>query len=264
MLAEAYDFRDESEALYKLIKPLLEEDYDRVTLFRDWTINDVLQHLHYFNYVADLTLSDENAFMQTYNELKAHQEKSGSLVEATDKMLNGLKGIDLRDAWHDYYHEMADRFYAADPKQRLKWVGPSMSARSSISARLMETWSHAQEIYDLLGVERQNEDRIKSIVVMGINTFGWTFKNRGEAIPDKTPHVRLTAPSGALWTWNEDNSTDLIEGDAAEFCQVVTQTRNISDTSLKVTGDIATRWMAVAQCFAGPARMPPAPGTRHA
>lgn len=264
MLAEAYDFRDESEALYDLIKPLSEADYDRVTLFRDWTINDVLQHLHYFNYVADLTLSDEDAFVQTYTELKAFQEKSGSLVDATDKMLKGLKGIALRDAWHDYYHEMADRFHAADPKQRLKWVGPSMSARSSISARLMETWSHAQEVYDLLGADRQNADRIKSIVVMGINTFGWTFKNREETIPDDVPHIRLTAPSGAIWQWNEGNASDLIEGDAAEFCQVVTQTRNIADTTLNVTGDIATRWMAVAQCFAGPARTPPAAGTRHA
>ena len=190
MLKEAYDFRDESEALYRLIEPLEEADYDRVTLFRDWTINDVMQHLHFFNYVADLTLSDDEEFKQVYGKLKGIQEKSGSLVEATDEMLDGLKGIALRDAWRDYYLEMADRFYAADPKQRLLWVGPSMSARSSISARLMETWSHAQEIYDLLGVERENRDLIKSIAVMGMNTFGWTFINRKEDVPEPVPHVR--------------------------------------------------------------------------
>ena len=263
MLKEAYDFRDVSEALYELITPLGEKDYDRATLFRDWTVNDVMQHLHFFNYVADLTLSDEEEFKRVYGKLKGLQEKSGSLVVATDEMLNGLKGIKLRDAWRDYYIGMADRFYAADPKQRLQWVGPSMSARSSISARLMETWSHAQEIYDLLGVERVERDNIKSIAVMGMNTFGWTFKNREEEIPESVPHVRLIAPSGAIWEWNADNADDMIEGDAAEFCQVVTQTRNISDTNLRVEGDIATRWMSVAQCFAGPARTPPAPGTRH-
>ncbi len=264
MLKEAYDFRDESEALYQLIEPLGDADYDRVTLFRDWTVNDVIQHLHFFNYVADLTLSDEPEFRRVYGELKAIQEKTGSLVASTDQMLNGLKGVALRDAWREYYVAMAARFYAADPKQRLQWVGPSMSARSSISARLMETWSHAQEIYDLLGVERVNRDLIKSIAVMGMNTFGWTFINRKEDVPEPVPHVRLTAPSGAIWEWNPENATDRIEGDAAEFCQVVTQTRNVADTNLKVTGDIATRWMSVAQCFAGPARNPPAPGTRHA
>lgn len=264
MLKEAYDFRDESEALFNLIKPLSDKDYDRVTLFRDWTINDVLQHLHFFNYVADLTLTDEAGFVQEYKALNELRETSGSLVDATDKRLNGLRGTALRDAWHDYYLEMADRFYAADPKLRLKWVGPSMSARSSISARLMETWSHAQEIYDLLGVERKNDDRIKSIVIMGMNTFGWTFKNRGENIPDNVPHVKLVAPSGDIWEWNSENNSDAIEGQADEFCQVVAQTRNIDDTKLKVTGNVAKSWMAVAQCFAGPPRTPPAPGTRHA
>ena len=264
MLIEAYDFRDESDALYDLVAPLADADYDRVTLFRDWTINDVLQHLHFFNYVADLTLIDEAKFHRVYDELNAAREKSGSVVQATDELLGGLKGVALRDAWHSFLHEMADRFYAADPKQRLKWVGPSMSARSSISARLMETWSHAQEIYDLLGVKRINHDRIKSIAVMGMNTFGWTFINRKEEVPGPAPHVKLTAPSGEIWEWNPDNTTDVIEGEAAEFCQVVTQTRNIADTKLLVTGDIANRWMAVAQCFAGPARNPPAPGTRHA
>ena len=264
MLKEAYDFRDESEALYKLIEPLGDADYDRVTLFRDWTINDVMQHLHFFNYVADLTLTDEGAFKQVYAELKANQEKNGSLVKSTNEMLNGLKGVALRDAWREYYLGLADRFYAADPKQRLQWVGPSMSARSSISARLMETWSHAQEIYDLLGVERENRDLIKSIAVMGMNTFGWTFINRKEEVPEPAPYVRLTAPSGDIWEWNAENGADKIEGAAEDFCQVVTQTRNVDDTNLKVTGDIATRWMAVAQCFAGPARNPPAAGTRHA
>ena len=54
-------------------------------------------------------------------------------------------------------------------------MGPDMSARSSISARHMETWAHAQELYDTLGVDRINEDRIKNIVVIGNNTFKYCF-----------------------------------------------------------------------------------------
>ena len=57
--------------------------------------------------------------------------------------------------------------------------------------------------------------------------------------------------------------TNRIEGQASEFCQVVTQVRNIADTSLRVTGDPATRWMAIAQCFAGPPVDPPAKGVRR-
>ena len=58
---------------------------------------------------------------------------------------------------------------------------------------------------------------------------------------------------------SEDN---LIEGNAEDFCQVVTQVRNIADVNLKLTGKIANEWMSIAQCFAGPPEQPPKPGLR--
>jgi uncharacterized protein (TIGR03084 family) len=157
---------------------------------------------------------------------------------------------------------MAGRFADADPKKRVKWVGPDMSVLSSITARLMETWAHSQAIYDLLGKERSDKDRIKNVAVIGINTFGWTFANRGLLVPADRPYVRLGASSGATWEWGQPSEDNFIEGSAVEFCQVVTQVRNIADTKLHVIGETATSWLAIAQCFAGPPENPPLPGTR--
>jgi len=126
----------------------------------------------------------------------------------------------------------------------------------------METWAHGQEVYDVLGKVRRNADRIRNIVVLGNNTYGWTFKVRGQEPPVPRPHLKLTAPSGEIWTYNDPSAEEVIEGLAEEFCQVVTQTRNIADTRLKVTGANAKNWMSKAQCFAGAAEPPPPPGTR--
>ena len=71
------------------------------------------------------------------------------------------------------------------------------------------------------------------------------------------------SPSGATWEWHDPSSTERVEGSAVEFCRVVTQTRNVADTSLQVSGPVAQEWMALAQCFAGPPQPPPAPGTRR-
>ena len=262
MLEQAKDFGDESEALYELISPLSESALDEPTQFKNWTPNDVLQHLHFFNVMADLSLNDEKTFEKRYAILREKRERMGSLVRATDEMLDGLKGHALRDAWRDFYRDMANRWVGADPKQRVKWAGPSMSVRSSISARLMETWAHAQAIYDQRGVERVNGDRIKSIVVLGVNTYEWTFRNRGEEPPGERPYLRLTAPSGSVWEWGAPSTENRIEGSAAEFCQVVTQVRNIGDANLHLTGPAANAWLAKAQCFAGQPQDPPAPGTR--
>lgn len=256
-MQEASDFLDESRALYALLSDRPDDAFEQVTQFKGWTINDVLRHLHYWNWMAALQIDDE-AMLET--ELAG--VGTAGMRPQEKAHAGGAEGRALLQAWWDQARKTADVFSAADPKTRLKWAGPSMSARSSITARLMETWAHGQEIYDVLGVERVEGDRIRNIVVLGVNTFGWTYKVRSLEPPGALPLIRLTAPSGAEWTYGEDDGQNRIEGLAAEFCQVVTQTRNVKDTGLKVTGPVATDWMSRAQCFAGGRNDPPAPGSR--
>ena len=261
MLQQALDFREESEAVFALLDGLDDQDWGRKTQFKEWTLNDIIAHLHMGNYAADLSLQDTNAFLDLVKEFAAGSQQYGRLA-FTQVWLNGLRDRTLLHHWRDFSLEMTERFAVADPKKRVQWFGPDMSVRSSITARLMETWAHSQAIYDLLGQTRANTDRIKNVVVMGVNTFGWTFTNRNLTVPPDIPSLRLSAPSGEIWEWNQPDQENRIEGSAVEFCQVVTQVRNIADTSLRVNGDTATRWMAIAQCFAGPPEEPPAPGSR--
>jgi len=257
------DFIEECETLNAVLEPLAEADFDRVTLFKDWTINHVLQHLHYFNVMADYSAFEPARFAAAYAEFtERRQQLGGSMVRVTDELLDGLRGQALRRAWRERYLDMRPRWSDADPKRRVKWAGPDMSVRSSITARQMETWAHGQEIFDVLGIERAEADRVRNICHIGVSTYGWTFANRGEEVPEPAPFIRLSAPSGAVWEWGEPSATERVEGSAVQFAQVVAQTRSIADTALQVTGPNATRWMAIAQCFAGPPNEPPAPGTR--
>jgi uncharacterized protein (TIGR03084 family) len=261
MIEQAQDFYAESEALYALLKPLSETGWTWPTQFKGWTANDIIAHLHWGNYAADLALRDTTGFAEFARQLMTARGEGRAAMSLAQAGL-ASSGRALRDKWREYYGPMAARFAVADPRQRVPWFGPDMSVRSSITARLMETWAHAQALYDLLGQVRQDSDRVKNIVVLGINTFGWSFANRGLSVPEDKPYVRLVAPSGAIWEWGEANESNMLEGRAVEFCQVVVQTRNIADTKLRVVSDTATRWMAIAQCFAGPPENPPAPGTR--
>ncbi len=157
---------------------------------------------------------------------------------------------------------MAAQLGESNPKRRLPWFGPDMGVRMFTTARYMETWAHGQEVYDLKGAKRTYNDRIKNVAAIGIRTFGWTFVNRKLEIPGAPPYVRLVAPSGEIWEWNDPSETDYVKGSAAEFCHVVTQGRNVKDTSLDVGGEVATEWMNIAQCFAGGPVDPPQPGER--
>lgn len=262
-MQQAEDFRAESRALAAVLAPLDEAGFATRTLFKGWTIDDVVGHLHMFNVAAAKQLESDAALAEFVAPIIAGMQDGRSLRDMQYPWLDGLSGRALFVAWRDTAESVADAFAATDPKRRLKWVGPEMSALSSITARQMETWAHGQEVFDALGLERQEADRIRNIAHLGVATCGWTFRNRGLAPPDPAPFVRLVAPSGAIWTWNEDQAENRVEGTAVDFARVVTQVRNVADTGIVTKGAAATQWMALAQCFAGPPEDPPAPGARH-
>lgn len=259
---EVQDFLAVSDALFDLLEAAPDDAWSRPTQFKNWSIDDILGHLHLWNVGADLSLGDVEAFERHVNLFRQAVRGGESRPDYTRRWLGGVHGKALRDLWRDFYSVLASRFAEADPRARVPWVGPAMSVRSSISARLMETWAHAQAVYDLLGVDRQPTDAIRSIAHLGVNTRIWSFTNRGRVAPDAVPYVELRSPSGARWQWNDSSAPQSIKGSAFEFCQVVSQVRHVQDTALQVVGAGAQEWMAIAQCFAGEPVEPPAPGTR--
>lgn len=260
-MQQAQDFLDESNALNAVLTGLSDDDWNRETLFKGWTLNDVIVHLHYWNQMADLSLVDPDGFTARLNDAFPRMMAEG--MRTVENAAITERGEELRAAWQALFTDIGARWADLDPKHRVKWAGPDMSVRSSMTARQMETWAHGQEVFDALGKTREEQDRIQNIVVLGVNTFGWSYKVNKLEVPAVMPQLSLTAPSGVVWTFGEDQADNRIEGPAVEFAQVVAQTRNIADTSLVVTGPVATEWMSIAQCFAGGAETPPAKGARH-
>ncbi len=258
------DFRAEARELAALLEPLTETDWDAQTTFKSWTINDVIQHLFFADYMALLSATDLDAYTNLRADVTAARQGGSSVLQLTRERVGHIRDQRLLEVWRDHWTALCDALADMDPDTRLKWIGPDMGLRMFATARQMETWAHGQAIYDVLGKHRTNNDRIRNVAVMGVRTYGWTFANRGQEPPGPPPYVQLTAPSGALWDFNEPSATERIQGPAVDFCQVVTQVRNIEDVQLNVIGDAARQWMAIAQCFAGPPENPPAPGTRVA
>lgn len=262
-MLQAQDFSQECAALAELLHDRPDSVFAMVTQFKDWTINDVIGHLHMFNVAARLTLEDDAQFQRFFAPVAEALNRGQSMLVAQNAWLGALRDRALFDAWLAECEVMAALYGEIDPKRRIKWAGPDMSARSSITARQMETWAHGQEVFDCLGVVRQETDRIRNIAHLGVSTFGWTFINRQLPVPELAPFVELEAPSGTIWQWGEPQHDNRVAGSAVEFCQVVTQTRNIADTQLQTSGETARSWMAMAQCFAGEPHDPPVPGMRH-
>src|ERR1700677_2195978 len=165
MLQQAFDFRDESDALFGLLETLNEAGWAAETQFKKWTPKAVVTHLHMGNYAADLSLQGGDAFAAFVRSLAKPGEKEARQVDAVRTESGASENRDRLIKWRDFYREMAERFAAAEPKRRVKWFGPDMSVLSSISARLMETWAHGQAVYDFCGKTRAETVRLKNIAV---------------------------------------------------------------------------------------------------
>lgn len=260
--AAVRDLETEGDELYKLLKDMDTGYWTQTSTFKAWTVWDVVAHLHFADHMALTSLRSADEFRALMDRMRRSSMNAHTSEWLKDGKKHPPTGPQLLERWRSMFLELCAALRAADPDERFVWAGPGMKARMFATARQMETWAHGWEIYDLMGLSRTQTDRLKNIAEIGVRTFGWTFANRELEIPDETPYIALVAPSGTLWTWNNETSAHSVKGDAVEFCQVVTQVRNIADTHLEVTGDNAVAWMRIAQCFAGPPEDPPAPGSR--
>lgn len=252
----------EYSELSLLAATLTPRQWIQETPFEGWTPWDEIAHLCFFDETAILAATDPEAFAGDTAELLKQFANGLQIKEITQKRYGHLSSTRLLSYWKQCFERLVDALSGMEPKARLPWYGPMMSVRSFATARMMETWAHGQDIYDCLGKRRQVSDRIKNIAHLGVSTFGWAFINRNLPVPGPAPYVKLKAPSGESWIWNDPPSEDsYICGSAEEFCLVVTQRRNVIDTRLQYAGS-AAQWLPIAQCYAGPAEDAPAPGVR--
>ena len=212
---------------------------------------DQLGHLTFFDTTAAVAINDPAAFADHKAELMSSFADDLTVDEVTLGPFRQLSPSDQLIAWrHGRLDlEAAARTLANDT--RVEWYGPSMGSKSFLTARLMEVWAHGQDVCDAIGAERPASDRIRHIAQLGVITRGWSYLVRGEQPPAEAVRVVLVSPSGAEWTWGDDNAIATITGPAEDFCLVVTQRRHVDDTDLVVTGDAARDWMTRAQAFAG-------------
>ena len=254
------DLAAEHAALDQVLDQLDEAAWRTPTASPGWTVADQIAHLGYFDRTAVLAIADPEAFAESFEALWA---SAGDGAGAVDALTLGwaaeLEPAELHAGWRDGARDLVTAGRGLDAARRLPWYGPPMSAMSFLTARLMETWAHGQDVVDATGVSRAPSDRLGHIARLGVITRGWSYANRGLEAPEAEVRVELVAPSGAAVEHGPADADDVISGPMEDFCLVVAQRRHHDDTALVVRGAAAAEWMAFAQVFAGPPTDGPAP-----
>ncbi len=211
-----------------------------------WTIRDQISHLWFFDQRALLALTDADEFRADAERLLAGG------TDAANEPGRALPAPELIDRWRRDRRRLVDHARTVDPKARVPWYGPAMGARSFITARLMETWAHGQDVADALHVQRTPTDRLRHVAHIGVGARPFSYVANGR-VPNESPvRVELVGPSGDVWTWGPEDATDRVTGSALDFCLLVTQRRHRDDVAVVAEGAAADEWLDIAQSFAGP------------
>ncbi len=251
------DLSDEHGALDALVAPLPDAHWHRATPAAGWSVADQIAHLAYFDAAAAQAISDASAFARARDAL-VHAAFAEGVDDFTLHAFREMSPAEILTRWRVSREALLGAGATLDPSARLPWYGPDMSARSFLTARLMETWAHGVDVADALDVALRDSARLAHIVRLGYLTRDWSYRVRGEAPPETVVAIRLRDSRGTTYEHGPSDAEEVITGPALDFCLVVTQRRHVDDTSL-VTGEWGRHWMLRAQAFAGGPTTGPAP-----
>jgi len=243
------DLRAETAELDAMIAGLGPADWELPTPAVGWTVRDQISHLAWFDDAATVSATDPVGFRAALPALLA---RGDSAVDELAVASRSLTAGQVRDWFREARSRGLEAFAHLDPGARLPWYGPDMSAASFVTARLMETWAHGQDVADALGVTRVPTARLRHVAMLGVRAMPYGFVVRGLEAPVRPVRVELTMPDGSAWAAGPPDAGDLVRGSMLDFCLMVVQRRHLADTSLLVRGETAAAWTAVAQAFAGP------------
>ena len=250
------DLSAEQAELDGIVSELDHAGWDTPTPAEGWSVRDQISHLAFFDDAAATAASRPDEF--TAGLAGIAEDLAGFIDGPIDRGRTMDPGGVL-SWWRVARAASLQAFEDLDPSRRVPWYGPPMSPASFISARIMETWAHGQDVVDGLGFSRAPTDRLRHVAHVGVRARPYSYTVNARPLPDERVAVVLTSPAGESWSWDEGASAR-VTGSALDFCLLVTQRRHLDDTGIRAEGDAAHEWLSIAQCFAGPPGSGRAPG----
>lgn len=244
------DLRTEGDLLWNAVAGLDDAGWATPTPAAGWTVATQVAHLLWTDEVAVVAATDRSRWDALVAE--ALQDPEG-YVDAGAHEVARLAPQALLARWGTARTALTDALRGYPAGEKMPWFGPPMSPTSMATARFMETWAHALDVYDALGIEPERTDRVRHVAHLGVRTRGFAYSVHGQEPPAEEPRVQLVAPSGETWTWGPEDAAQTVTGSAWDFALLVTQRVHRADTDLVAVGADAEHWLSIAQAFAGPA-----------
>ena len=145
-----------------------------------WAIRDQISHLWFFDQRAVMALTDPDGVRRRHRSgcwpTAAPMHRSSRAERSSRRSFSRAGAPTDRSC--------STLASTARSAHAVPWYGPAMAARSFITARLMETWAHGQDVADALGVARAPTERLRHVAHIGVRARPFSYAIHGLTVPD--------------------------------------------------------------------------------
>ena len=196
------DLLDERAELLGVLGRLDDDGWHRPTPAPGWTVGDQVAHLAFFDDATRLAVTEPDAFRAPTRRPGRRRRRRFDRRRARDDDAD-RSGAEVLAWLTRSGAALVDAARVADPSVRVPWYGPDMSLASALTARIMETWAHGQDVADALGVTREPSRRLGHIVFLGYRALPYSF-------PSTTARCRTSRCGwrSATWAWGPEDAPE--------------------------------------------------------
>lgn len=252
------DLVAEEQQLDQFLQSLSTREWKWKTPGVGWTIQDQVSYLAYVeNFAAEVIAEGES-------RIKAEK------IKDIDEWFSrgpaeglGQRHQEVIEWWRHGRADVVDALSRMLATDRIPWIYGDMSAKSFATMRLMETWAHGLDIKVAIleritplpedELEEDEEDpladtvRLRHIAWLGHKSLPFAFGEAGETFPDQGIRVELMGPKYAAWRFGPEDTDQVIRGMAGDWCRIVVQRQDASQTGLKAVGESAERALEIVR-----------------
>ncbi len=223
------DLEAEQDQLDEILAGLSDDQWAAPSLANGWSVSDVVLHL---------ARSEESVVASSSGAGIGERPPAGmSVDQAMDYLVATQRAepAEVFQRWQTARLAAVAALRSADPGRPLEWIEAPLKPATMATTRLAETWTHALDITEPLGLDLPDSNRLSHIAWLAHRSLGYAFALAGEE-PQQI-HCRLITPDGlAVWEYGSAEAESGITGMAAEFCRVAAQRLAPERSSLQATG----------------------------
>ena len=239
------DLVAEQQQLDQFLQKVKVRNWNALTPDEEWDIRDTISHLAHFEEYAYNALDEDGTMLDDLDDHETFDDFTEVGVERGREM----RPQDVIEWWRLGRAKVVDALSRAEARDRVPWFFGDMSARSFATLRLAETWAHGLDIYDAVGEEPEDTERLRHIIIITQKILPWAFEQSGYEYPVEV-RIEGIGPMYAKYASGPDDSGQLIRGPAGEICRVALQRLHPDDAeNLIVKGEIAEVALQVMRTY---------------